>query len=258
MRNIFQKFAPSQTIFNSYGRNHNNIMKLGFLIILLFFLAAGCISSKVPVGAPDQYELPGIYNTTIYYLNSSTVKVVDSVTSETTVKFMLDETSETNFRDPVAVDSSGKNVSFNVTFEPIFGRSYIRFDFSSEFSGFLAFTQSDGQEFTRMTRENRSVRVVLPPGHTTGSRFLGVANPEPDNVTIDALGREVLIWDNPYPLQISVKYYPGSAPTLFFYFSMILVICVFVISGYYYFVIRSLKKKRGAVEDILKKKRNRR
>jgi len=32
---------------------------------------------------------------------------------------MLDDSSETNFRDPVAVNSSGKNVSFNVTSEPI-------------------------------------------------------------------------------------------------------------------------------------------
>jgi len=229
-------------------------MKVWFLIILLFFLVAGCISSEVPAGASGQYELPGIDNTIIYYLNSSTVKVVDSVTNETTIKYMLDDSTETNFRDPVAVNSSGKNVSFNVTSEPIFGRSYIRFDFSSELSGFVAFTQSDGQDFTRMTRENSSVRVVLPPGHTTGSRFLGVANPEPDNVTTDTLGREVLIWDNPYPLQISVKYYPRSAPTLFSYFSIILVICVVVISAYYYFTIRSLKKKRDVIEKKFKKR----
>jgi hypothetical protein len=232
-------------------------MKLWFLIILLFFLVAGCISSEVPAGAPGQYELPGIDNTTIYYLNASSVKVVDSVNNETTIKYMLDDTTEMNFRDPVAVNYSGNNVSFNVISEPIFGRSYIRFDFSSEFSGFVAFTQKDGQDFTRTTRENRSVRVVLPSDHTTGSRFLGVSNPEPDNVTTDALGREVLIWDNPYPYQISVKYYQRGAPTLFFYFSVILVICVVVISGYYYFTIRALRKKRGGIENTLKKKWNR-
>jgi len=88
-------------------------MKLWFLIILLFILVAGCISSEVQAGAPGQYELPGIDNTTIYYLNASTVKVVDSASNETTIKYMLDDSSETNFRDPVAVNSSGKNVSFN-------------------------------------------------------------------------------------------------------------------------------------------------
>ena len=228
-------------------------MKSWFLIILLFLLGAGCISSEVPAGAPGQYELPGIDNTTIYYLNASSVKVVDSASNETTIKYMLDDSSETNFKDPVAVNSSGKNVSFNVTSEPIMGRSYIRFDFSSEFSGFVAFTQSDGLDFVRTTKENTSVRVVLPPGHTTGSRFLGIPNPEPDNVTTDAMGREVLTWDNPYPYQISVKYYPRNAPVLFSYFSIILIVSVAVISGYYYLSIRSLRKKRGGIENTLKK-----
>lgn len=229
-------------------------MKLFFLIILLFFFVAGCITSEVPAGASGQYELPGIDNTTIYYLNASSVKVVDSVSNETTIKYMLDDSTEMNFKDPVAVNSSGMNVTFNVTSEPIFGRSYIRFDFSSEFSGFVAFTQSDGLDFVRTTKENTSVRVVLPPGHTTGSRFLGIPNPEPDNFTTDAMGREVLIWQNPYPYQISVKYYQKDAPVLMYYFSIILIVCVAVISGYYYLSIRSLKKKRGGIENTLRKK----
>lgn len=227
-------------------------MKYWFTGIFLLFFVSGCISSEVPAGAPGQYELPGIDNTTIYYLNGSTVKVVDSVANETTVKYMLDDSGESNFKDPVAVNSSG-NVSFNVTSEPIFGRSYIRFDFSSEFSGFVAFTQSDGQDFIRMTVKNRSVRVVLPPDHTTGSRFLGIPNPEPDNITIDTPGREVLIWNDPYPFQISVKYYHRSAPTMLAFFSVILIICVSLISGYYYLTIRSLKKKRNRIEKGFKK-----
>lgn len=229
-------------------------MKLWLPIILLFLFAAGCITSDVPAGSPGQYELPGLNNTTIYYLNGSTVKVVDSVANQTTIKFMLEDTSETNFKDPVAVNLSGTNVSFNVTTEPIFGRSYIRFDFGSEFSGFVAFTQADGQDFVRMTVENRSVRVILPANYTTGSRFLGVANPEPDNTTTDALGREVLIWKNPYPLQISVKYYNTSSPMLFSYFIIVIIICAAAISGYYYFSIRSLRKKREVIEKNYKKR----
>ena len=228
-------------------------MKYWFIVLLLLFFVSGCITSDVPSGTRGQYELPGIVNTTIYYLNGSNVKVVDSIMNETTVKYMLDDTGESNFKDPVAVNLSGNNVSFNVTSEPIFGRSYIRFDFSSEFSGFVAFTQSDGQDFVRQTVKNRSVRVVLPPDHTTGSRFLGIPNPEPDNITIDTLGREVLIWDDPYPLQISVKYYNKSAPTMLAYFSIILIICVSVVSGYYYLAIRSLKKKRNQIEKYIKK-----
>lgn len=228
-------------------------MRFWLLLLLLLFFVSGCISSEVPSGAPGQYELPGISNTTIYYLNGSIVKVVDSITNETTVKYMLDDTGESNFKDPVAVNSSGNNVTPNVSSEPIFGRSYIRFDFPSEFSGFVAFTQSDGQDFFRQTVKNKSVRVVLPPDHTTGSRFLGIPNPEPDNITIDALGREVLIWDNPYPFQISVKYYHRSAPTMLAYFSIILIICVSLVSVYYYMTIRTLKKKRNQIEKYIKK-----
>jgi len=180
---------------------------------------------------------------------------VDSVTNETTIKYMLDDSTEMNFRDPVAVNSSGMNVTFNVTSEPILGRSYIRFDFSSEFSGFVAFTQSDGLDFIRTTKENTSVRVVLPPGHTTGSRFLGIPTPEPDNVTTDDMGREVLIWEKPYPYQISVKYYQKDAPLLMFYLSIILIVCVVMISGYYYLSIRSLRKKHGLIENKINKKK---
>ncbi len=229
-------------------------MKLWLLTcILVFVIAAGCITSEVPAGAPGQYELPGIANTTIYYLNGSTVKVVDSIINETTVRYMMDDSSDTNFKDPVAVNSSGLNVSFNVTSEPIFGRSYIRFDFSSMFSGYVAFTQSDGQDFIRTTVENKSVRVVLPRGHTTGSRFLGIPNPEPDNITVDTLGRQVLIWDNPYPFQISVKYYEKGAPMLLYYFSIILIASFAVICLYYYITIRTLKKKRNLIERFFKK-----
>ncbi|MBU4222546.1 MAG: hypothetical protein KKA10_13200 [Euryarchaeota archaeon] len=227
-------------------------MKYWFTGILLLFFVSGCISSEVPAGAPCQYEIPGIDNTTIYYLNGTTVKVVDSVANEITVKYMLDDTGESNFKDPVAVNSSG-NVSFNVTSEPIFGRSYIRFDFSSEFSGFVAFTQLDGQDFFRPTVKNRSFRVVLPPDHTTGSKFLGIPNPEPDNITIDTLGREVLIWNDPYPFHISVKYYHRSAPTMLAYFALIIIICVSLISGYYYLIIRSLRKKRNMIDKGFKK-----
>ncbi len=229
-------------------------MKLWLLTcILLFVFAAGCITSEVPAGIPGQYELPGIANTTIYYLNGSTVKVVDSVINETTVRYIMDDGGESNFKDPVAVNSSGMNISFNVTSEPIFGRRYIRIDFSSVFSGYVAFTQSDGQDFIRTTVENKSVRVVLPPGYTTGSRFLGIPNPEPDNITVDTPGRHVLIWNDPYPFQISVKYYNEGALMLLYYFSIVLIISFALICLYYYLTIRSLKKKRNLIEKSSKK-----
>jgi hypothetical protein len=221
-----------------------------YLILLLAILAAGCITTEIDTGAPHQYELPGINNTTIYYLNLSTIQVVESVINQSSVKLVIGDSGDMDFRDPVAVDYAGNNVTFNISKGAIFGRSFVRFDFNSSFSGFIAYTQSDGQDFTRQLTDNGSVRVVLPEGYTTGSNFLGIAQPPPDNITTDSRGRDVLIWNNPYPQHqmISVKYYQRDAPAALLYFFIFLLIAAVVIFGYYRLSLRALKKKRNIVE----------
>lgn len=226
-----------------------------YFIVLLAVLAAGCITLETQTGNPQQYELPGLNNTTIYYLNITSIQVVESVANSTSVKLIVAEGGEMDIRNPVAVDYSGKNASFNLTRGTLFGKNFARFEFESPFSGFIAFTQPDGQEFTRPLVENGSVRVVLPAGYTTGSRFLGIAQPEPDNITVDNRGREVLIWVNPYPEHraISVRYYQRGAPAALFYIAIGLSIAVVAIAGYYYSSVRALRKKREMLEKGVKK-----
>lgn len=230
-------------------------MRSYFIIILLLILSMGCISSKVETGNPADYELPGIDNTTIYYLNGSSVQVVESVINETSFRIDPGENGEENFRDPVAQDYSGNNVTFNISKEVFFGKSYVHFDFDAPFSGFVAYTQSDGQDFVRTVIKNGSVRVVLPVNFTTGSRFLGIAQPEPDNVTSDAYGRDVLIWDNPYPEhgKIFVNYYHKSSSEMLSYFGIFLFIAALLIWVYYYVSTRALKKKRERLEKGCRK-----
>jgi len=143
-------------------------------------------------------------------------------------------------KDPVAVDISGNKVDFNVSREAIFGKTFMRFDFNTSFTGYVAFSQSNDGEFSRQVMRNGSIHVVLPVNFTTGSKFLGIAIPEPDNITIDTLGREVLIWNDPYPKYnlISVKYYQKSSPLMLFGFMVILLGGVLIVSCYYYFSIR--------------------
>ena len=90
---------------------------------------------------------------------------------------------------------------------------------------------------------------------TTGSRFFGIATPKPDNITFDASGREVLIWEAPYPghEKIEVKYYHGSAPTSLLYFFAMLFAGFVVIYGYYHLSLRALRKKRELMEKGIKK-----
>ncbi|MCZ7355664.1 MAG: DUF5803 family protein [Candidatus Methanoperedens sp.] len=229
-------------------------MKSRLIMILLAVLFAGCVNPEFKAGTPGEYELPGLNNTTIFYANISSVQVVDNVINVTSVRFPIGETGEMTFENPVAVDYSGKNISFNVSKETILGRSYANFDFKYPFSGFVAFSQPDGQDFTRMLTKNGSVRIVLPVNYTTGSRFLGIAYPEPDNITRDASGREVLIWKNPYPehTSISVKYYDKTAPAMLIYLFVLLILAATMAMGYNYLTLRSLKKKRERMEKGIK------
>ncbi len=226
-------------------------MKWGLILSFLgLVILEGCIATEPQAGSPGEYELPGINDTTIFYLNSSTVHVVENVINETSVSFILEETGDMNFRNPVAVDYSGKNVTFTISKEPILGKTYVKFEFESSFSGFIAYTQPGGQEFERTLTKNGSVRVILPLNFTTGSRFFGIAQPDPDNVTFDTSGREVLIWEAPYPdhEKIEVKYYYKSAPTALYYFFIMLFTSFIVIYSYYYLSMRALRKKREMME----------
>lgn len=225
------------------------------LLILLSVIAAGCISPQIHAGNPEEFELPGLDNTTIFYLNLSSVQVVENVINTTTLRVIILDKAETDSMNPVAVDYSGNNVTFNVSRELIFGKNYARFDFSSPFSGFVAFTQSGGQDFSYPLIKNSTIRVVLPLNYTSQSSFLGVAQPEPDNITNDVKGREVLIWKNPYPdhKSIRVKYSHKTAPTLLFYFLFSLFILAALVLGYYYMSLNALKKKRSAMEKDIRK-----
>lgn len=225
------------------------------LYSIILFLIAGCIAPEIQTGNPSEYELPGLENTTIFYLNFSSVHVVDNVVNSTSVAFILMDKTEANFRNPVAVDYSGKNMSFNVSKDVIFGKVFARFEFDSPFSGFVAFTESGSQDFNYLLTENGSIRVVLPVNYTAGSTFLGVSQPKPDNITNDASGREVLAWEKPYQghRSIRVKYNHEDAPTLLFYFFFTLFIFAAMVMGYYYFSLNALKKKRALMEKDVRK-----
>lgn len=226
-----------------------------FILILFSVLAAGCIAPEIQSGNPAEYELPGLNNTTIFYLNLSYMQVVENVINTSSTDFIILDNNEMNFRDPVAVDYSGNNVSFNVSTVIIFGKAFAHFDFASPFSGFVASTQSIGEDFNYPVMKNGTIRVVLPENYTASSRFLGVAMPKPDNITLDAKGREGLTWDNPYPeyKSIRVKYYHKNTSTLLFYFFSLLLLCVILVLGYYYLSIAELKKKRSRLEKDIRK-----
>jgi hypothetical protein len=223
--------------------------------ILLLILVSGCVYPQIEAGNPAEYELPGFNDTTVFYLAGSTVQVVENVVNKTSVDFIINGNADTNFRNPVAVDYSGKNVSFNASMGPVLGKSYVLMNFSSPFSGWVAYTQAIGGDFIYPITKNRTIRVVLPLNYTATSKFLGVIQPPPYNITQDASGREVIIWEKPDPQdgQIIVKYQHKDAPTLLFYFFFSLFVFFIFIMGYYIWNINELKKKRILMEKDVRK-----
>lgn len=219
--------------------------------IVLALFAAGCISPEIEKGTPEEYELLGLQNTTVFYLNGSFIQVVEHINNMTSVRIVTGEAIEFDIKHPVAVNYSGANVFFKVSQEKASGKSFARFDFEAPFNGYVAFTQPDGQDFSRPLLQSGAVMVVLPPNFTTGSRFLGIARPEPDTITLDRAGREVLIWDNPYPefTSISVKYYHESAPRVLAYFFLFLFLCALLILVHYRKSMHDLRKKRKIIHQ---------
>ena len=227
-------------------------MKFLPVLILLLVLLQGCISPTVKTGDPSRYELPGLVNTTIFYLNLSSVQVIHHVVDRKSVDYRIEDSIQT-FRYPVAVDYSGNNVSMNVSIISIMAKNYAHLNFTANFSGFVAFTMPGGQDFTYFPTDNSTIRVVLPENFTTATIFLGYIQPKPDNITKDSSGREILVWNNAQNKKIKVRYHQNDTPVMLLYLFGSLLVCALIVWGYYHYSISALKKKRETLEKFPRK-----
>ena len=245
---------PSRTEVRGlcYPCTPENTMKSIIILTLLMIAVAGCISPAVKTGDTSLYELPGMVNTTIFYLNLSSTHVIDSIVNRTSADYLIEDNIQT-FRNPVAVDYSGANASVNVSIRTSAGRNYAHFNFSSNFSGFVAYTVPGSQDFTYQPAGNKTIRAVLPHNFTAGTAFLGYVRPKPDNITYDQSGREVLTWDNPRNEKIRVRYHHIDTTLMLMYLFGLLLICAIIVWVYYYYSISALKKKREMLEKNIRK-----
>ncbi len=228
-------------------------MKLIIILAVLLVGISGCLSPQIPTGNPSQYELPGLFNTTIFYLDPSVIKVVASVNNTKDVYYQLEDSIE-DFKYPVAVDRSGNNRTMNVSIIKKLSKNYAYLNFSSNFSGFVAYSKQGTQDFTFFpAADTGMIRVVLPVNFTAGGQFIGFIQPAPSNVTHDASGREVIIWDNPQQENIRVRYHQIETTRFLFYIFIVLFISAIIVWVYFHFSIRSLVRKREMLEKGKKK-----
>jgi len=147
-------------------------------------------------------------------------------------------------------DESGKNVTFNSSYQFQRGDYIYSLTFDKPIKGRLIYTMSlQGQQFILPISDHLPVRIILPEGFTTGERSLGIARPVPDEFVEDNSG-SILTWNNTTQISyIEVNYYRRSAPLALMIILGILALTGLVLLAQYYISIRKLRAARIEMEN---------
>jgi len=206
-------------------------MKKAFLVVLLT-LVPFCLCI---VQAEE-------FNGTTYKLSLSDMVVTQPINGTSFNVTISQKTDNISLLTP-----DGKMTVVNTSYSFWRGDNIYRVDFEKRVTGNLVYTVPHlGQQFILPLRDNGSVRLILPPGYTTGDRILGIARPDPDKVTIDK-NQTVLIWINPSGMVIEVDYYKASAPeSLKRIFGLLAIMAVILLLEYY----ASIRKLRTISKQV--------
>ncbi|TFG89620.1 MAG: hypothetical protein E4H16_03340 [Candidatus Atribacteria bacterium] len=222
-----------------------------------------------------------VNTTTFYLLNNASLKAVHMLVNASILDIMaiddLSSNSDTPTNIVVIADhanethasiemftiysraNSVSDINYALTKNVVFGQKQTYLEFNETITGFVAYTMSmpKGQDFAHHPTPASIVRLVLPPGYTTGNPFIGTARPKPDKVYSDDEGREKLIW---YDLDsrdtIIVKYYSKSAPRMLLIGGTILAIGTLIILASSRITQQRLKKIRDQIEEDASKRKN--
>jgi hypothetical protein len=176
------------------------------------------------------------FNGTTYKLSLSDMQVTLPINGSSFNITVHEKTDNISLLTP-----DGKKTMVSSSYSFWGGNNIYRIDFGKRVTGDLVYTVPHlGQQFILPLRDNRSVRVVLPPGYTTGDRILGIARPNPNQVTIDK-NETVLTWINPPGQVIDVGYYKVNAPLALKSIFAVLAIIAAILLLEYYVSIRKLR-----------------
>jgi len=189
------------------------------------------------------------FNGTVYRLSLSNVEVTEPVNSEC-LNLTLQQKAE-NF---TLLDSSGQSVPINIS-ETFWGGDHkyaLRFDRPVLGKLIYNYRNPSPQQLVIPLQGKGPVRVVLPPGYTTGDRILGIASPTPDEVLVSEDGRSLTWYNTSQHLMLEVNYYQEKAPTVLKKVFLALLVIGAAILLEYYLSIRRLRAVRDDVEKQTK------
>jgi len=206
------------------------------LILLIFFLLA-------PPSLAQGFEEDG-FNGTTYILAKMEAEVIVPANG-TSFNLSLPYKSEIRL-----FDSNGSEVP--VETEVQFWRGSHQYQVVSEevVTGHLNYTTPiTDQRFVALAEEGEAIRVVLPPGYSTGDPVLGRARPNPDEIEVRD-NRTVLIWtDLDKRTLIDVSFYKEDAPRAFRLFLLLLAFLAAVLAIEHHSSIRRLRSFREEAEE---------
>ncbi|MDD1736826.1 MAG: DUF5803 family protein [Methanothrix sp.] len=223
---------------------YSHLLRAGLVFSALVVIISLASSAQLQVNGSEPHGSDPYFNGTTYILFEHEMKVILPVNGIRANLTLFDEAE-----DMALLDESGSNVSFNSSYQFHRGDHIYSLVFERPVRGTLVYNISrQGQQFILPIRHTEPVRIILPPGYSTGSRSLGIARPEPD-IFQDADSGSILTWNNttqiPY---IEVNYYRKSAPYALMIIMAILAGAGLVLLIRYYMSIKKLKAARMELE----------
>lgn len=204
-------------------------------LVLIAFMLQSLISAE---------EFSG----TTYRLTSKHVEVSQPVDAS-----HLNITLQEKAANITLLDIDGRKVGLKSGYTFWRGDYTYNLIFDKHIRGLLIYTVPyQGQAFILSPQGNGPVRIILPPGYTTGDRMLGIARPDPDDIRADK-DRTSLTWLNTSGHSIiAVDYYKTGAPDDLKRFFAVIVIAALVLLAEYYASIRRLRAIREKAESSMK------
>lgn len=221
-----------------------HLLKAGLIFSALLVSVFLASSAQSQGNGSEPHGSDPFFNGTTYILFEHEMKVTLPVNGSHANLTLSGQAEEMALHD-----ESGSNVSFNSSYQFHRGDHIYSLVFERQVKGTLVYNISrQGQQFILPIRQPEPVRIILPPGYSTGSRSLGIARPEPD-IFQDADTGSILTWNNttqiPY---IEVNYYSKSAPVALMIIMTILAAAGLVLLIRYYMSIKKLKAARMELE----------
>lgn len=185
------------------------------------------------------------FNGTTYRLGQNRAEVQQSVNAS---KLNLTLSQKTD--NITLMDKDGQRIEMNSSYLFWRGDYIYSLNFGRQVSGNLIYTiPLQGQQFILPLKDGGPVRIILPPGFTTGDRFLGIARPTPDEFLAEDTGNVLTWWNTSQSLFIEVSYYQDDAPQALMQILAILAAAGIALLVEYYMSIRKLRAIRKQAES---------